>query len=93
MLVHGYVWCNMYFLAVPCSKHLLHFLCHLIDPGIPILLDEVEDPAHDCLPRQTTADDQTAECHKPGYRIHQLLQPEILDGDRPATDSGHYGAD
>jgi hypothetical protein len=34
----------------PPSQHLLHFLGHLIDPGIPVSLDEVEDPAHDRPP-------------------------------------------
>jgi len=31
--------------VTPPSQHLLDFLRHLIDRGIPVLLDPVEDPA------------------------------------------------
>jgi hypothetical protein len=64
----------------PPSGHLLDFLRYLIDTGIPVLLHEVEDPAHDPLARQTTAEDQATQGHEAGHRIHPLLQPEVLDG-------------
>jgi len=63
----------------PPSQHLLHFLGDLIDPGIPIPLDEVEDPAHDRPARQIAAEDQAAQCHEVGHRIHPLKQTEVLD--------------
>jgi hypothetical protein len=47
------------------ESHLLHFLRNLIDPGIPVLLDEVEDPAHDRPTRQTTAEDQPPSATRP----------------------------
>jgi hypothetical protein len=62
-------------------------------PASRFFSDEVEDPAHDRPARQTAAEDQAAQCHEAGHRIHPLLQPEVLDGSGPAADAGHYGAD
>lgn len=56
----------------PQSQHLLHLLRDLIDPGIPVFLDEVADPAHDRSPRQTRAEHQAAQRHGAGHRIHPL---------------------
>jgi hypothetical protein len=66
---------------------------HLIDPLIPVLLNEVGDPAHDRPPWQAAAEEQAAECYEPGHRIHPLLQAEVLDRNRPAADPGDHGAD
>jgi len=57
----------------------------LVDPGVPVPLDEVEDPAHDRPPWQAATEDQATQRHQPGRRIHPLLQPRILDGNRPAA--------
>ena len=70
----------------PPSQHLPHFLGDRIDPGIPILLDEVEDPAHDRPPWQTTDEDHAAQYHEAGHRTPPLLQPGILDRNGSATD-------
>jgi hypothetical protein len=75
------------------SQHLLHFLRDLIDPGIPIPLDEVEDPAHDRPARHAAAEDQAAQRNQAGHRIYPLPQQEVLDCNRSATDPGDHGAD
>lgn len=48
---------------------------------------------HDRSVRQAAAEDQATQRHEFGHRIHPLLQPEVLDGNRPAADPGHHGAD
>jgi len=46
-------------------QHILHFLGDIIDLRIPVLFDEVEDPAHDRPARQSAAEDQAPSATSP----------------------------
>lgn len=59
-----------------------HRLRDLIDSGIPILLDEVEDPVDDRPPWQTMAEDQAAQCSQAGRspnrpNVNRVGEPRV----------------
>jgi len=76
------------------GRHLCAWHAESVELGIPVsrfFSLTFESPAHDRPPWQAAAKDKATQRHKSGDRIHPLLQPKMLDGNRPATDPSDHG--